>query len=236
MSPMKLFVYVKQHFDEFWTKICYLRNRILRDYLTRYSTLSTEMETIAFNCIISGDEKKNAFPVEVPKNGTVSNLKTRIKTIVEPRFDNISITEIDLYKLNYPPYQLKDSENDLEELKDPLQSIRMLQSYHFSPLNNKNIHLVVTPVHWKEIHCTVTHNFDMRRFKWQLTNDLVTLTNFKNKFSSVFTDINNIDHQSLKMQNSNNNGITNIEKDSDLASIVWVNNYIVNVNLKLSII
>lgn len=200
--------------------------------------LKKEITTATFNCIISGDGKENMFSVEIPMDKTVSNLKSLIKKTVKPRFNNVSITQMDLYKLNFPPSQLRGSEPNLVKLREPWKPIETFLSFEFRPFVKENIHLVVTPVHWKEVNCTVKYKHETRKFIWQITQDIGSLSHFKNKLSSVFTEISNIDYQSLKIKSEDveTYEVKNVEDDNDLYKIVLADNYRVNINVELTVL
>ncbi|CAG8630788.1 uncharacterized protein OCT59_002909 [Rhizophagus irregularis] len=178
------------------------------------------------------------FSVEIPMDKTVSNLKSLIKKTVKPRFNNVSITQMDLYKLNFPPSQLRGSEPNLVKLREPWKPIETFLSFEFRPFVKENIHLVVTPVHWKEVNCTVKYKHETRKFIWQITQDIGSLSHFKNKLSSVFTEISNIDYQSLKIKSEDveTYEVKNVEDDNDLYKIVWADNYRVNINVELTVL
>ncbi|GES73349.1 hypothetical protein GLOIN_2v1696169 [Rhizophagus clarus] len=117
-------------------------------------------------------------------------------------------SKLDLYKLNFPLSQLRGFEPNLMKLREPWKPIETLLSFEFRPFVEKNIHLVVTPAHWMEV-------------------------NFR-----FFTDINDIEHQLLKIkiEDTSTHEVKDADNDYDLTKIVWTDNFRVYVNVELTVL
>lgn len=119
--------------------------------------LSKNMSTFRINCLAHGDTTERIFPVDIPKEMTVGDLKEKIRNKKHPRFEKFTADELNLWKVNIPLRSpgdpildvLKDDPMaDIEralkgvKLTDPLCDIGECWQ---EPPPKHNIHVIVKP-------------------------------------------------------------------------------------------
>lgn len=109
------------------------------------------MTTITLNCFLSGDDdpfdSDSTFQVEIDNTKHVTCLKEYIKDKIYPKFENVSITDIKLWKVNIS----QDNETTIkgnsvkEFLKDgeKLTPISKVCEYFPNQPDDKRIHLII---------------------------------------------------------------------------------------------
>ncbi|RIA90149.1 hypothetical protein C1645_823712 [Glomus cerebriforme] len=165
-------------------------------------------------------------------------LKYLIKERVHPRFKDVFASDIDLYVLDCHPDQYRGPENNLERIKEPWHSIEKLKITKFLISSKENIHFMVTPVYWKEIHCNVQYKSSTTYFIWNIMHGMASLKNFKSEVSIKITELDNVEHQQLKIEYDDGLSIKAkiIANDDALASIIWTVNFRVDANFHLSLL
>ena len=98
--------------------------------------------TLALNCLVSGDDTSNIFMIEIADNKTVSALKKAIKGENEHLFQRVDAKTLILWKVSFPvEASLKDNLRNFVG-ENPLLPLHKLLKV-FSNVDETDLHIVV---------------------------------------------------------------------------------------------
>jgi hypothetical protein len=98
--------------------------------------------TLALNCLVSGDDPDHIFTIEIANTKTVGALKKAIKEEKKPAFDDVAADALVLWKVSLPVDEsLKENLINLsgEKLSLPLDKLSKV----FSNVDDTHLHIVV---------------------------------------------------------------------------------------------
>ena len=98
--------------------------------------------TLALNCLVSGDDTSNIFTIEIANTKNVSTLKDAIKEKKQPAFDHVPADALVLWKVSLPvDDKLEENFPDLAG-ETPLSPVNKLSKV-FSDVDDMHLHIVV---------------------------------------------------------------------------------------------
>ncbi|KAI8349055.1 hypothetical protein B0O80DRAFT_169096 [Mortierella sp. GBAus27b] len=74
-------------------------------------------------CLLDGSSLSTAFKIKVSPNDAVSDLKRTVKQVIAPKLDNVSVCDIQLWRVSIP---LQGSSITTAVFLDPISSKRHL--------------------------------------------------------------------------------------------------------------
>jgi hypothetical protein len=101
--------------------------------------------TLELNCLVQGDDLRNAFSVEIASTKNVSALKQRIRKEKEPAFDHVPADTLVLWKVSIPADGLAKQNPRVHDLDEDqsLSPLEELSEVFSGSLRRKHIHIVV---------------------------------------------------------------------------------------------
>ena len=108
------------------------------------SYLTSAMEPLSINCLVSSDGPGQIFTVEIPRNKNVAILKDIIKEKKHIVFVNTEATDIQLFKVSLSMADLEQAQdprkvNGVQELSPPIAKVSVI----FEDLPEDKVHVIV---------------------------------------------------------------------------------------------
>jgi hypothetical protein len=101
--------------------------------------------TLELNCLVQGDDLRNAFPVKIGSHESVGTLKQRIRKENEPAFDRVPAHTLVLWNVFIPADGLVKEDPRVHDLDEDqsLSPLDELSEVFSASLPRKHIHIVV---------------------------------------------------------------------------------------------
>jgi Crinkler effector protein N-terminal domain len=110
------------------------------------------MTDIIIFCLVHGEPIANAFPVEIPRDGTIGTLKKLIKTEKTPEFNDIAADKLKLWSVNIPIDDtaaleeltaLEKLENNEEKGIQELLPVKKIRKIFPNEPTEEHIHIII---------------------------------------------------------------------------------------------
>ncbi|CAB4398100.1 unnamed protein product [Rhizophagus irregularis] len=186
-----------------------------------------KIEVVALNCIISGYPSDTYYPIEISVERNVGELKSMIKKRWKPLFSHIIFNELKLMAINISPNQVITCEENKCVMKnlDKIKSVFANSIYNYNP---DHLHVMISSNAWKEVHCKAIYKKTVyekheKQFQWKITHATVTLVKWKDKLRKYFSELHNIEKQSINLYRTHDGNTQGefIRSDSMLERIMW---------------
>ena len=114
------------------------------------------MSTFRLNCLVHGETNDRTFPVDIPTNKTIGDLKKMIKIEKSPDFDQLTADKLDLWKVNIPTHFPENpilkvlNDNPMADIESALKGVKTnplseIGDFWQEPAPKYNIHVIVKP-------------------------------------------------------------------------------------------
>ncbi|RGB23905.1 hypothetical protein C1646_773835 [Rhizophagus diaphanus] len=140
---------------------------------------------------------------------------------------HIASNELKLMVINISPNQVITCEEDKCVMKN-LDKIKRVFANSIYNYDHDHLHVMISSDTWKEVHCKAIYKKTVyekheKQFQWKITHATVTLVKLKDKLRKCFSELHNIEKQSINLYRTHDGNIQGefIQSDSMLERIMW---------------